>query len=254
MSFATWTPVELSSNFVVLKGECWRLVEAQHIVSTTKLSDTAEEQDILEDLIEKTKPRVPDGYQKLDYLIQAPFRYGPYPHGSRFRRAGHAAGVYYAGEAPETAVAEMAFYRILFFAESPATPWPSNAAEFTAFSVPYRTQAALDLTRPPFDTYAAQWRHPVEYEACQAFEEAARKASAELIRFVSVRDPHHGCNLAILTGSAFTRTSVLNRQTWRIHLSHAGARAVREFARVTLSFDQTTFASDPRLAGMTWAR
>ena len=41
----------------------------------------------------------------------------PYPIGSRFRRAGRTAGVFYAAESPETAVAEMAFYRLLFFAE-----------------------------------------------------------------------------------------------------------------------------------------
>lgn len=254
MSFATWTLGELSSNFVAVEGECWRLVEAQHIVSTTKLSDTVEEQEILERLIEEAKPKIPDDYKNLDYLIQAPFRYGPYPHGSRFRRAGYTDGVYYAGETRETAVAEIAFYRILFFAESPATPWPSDSAEFTAFSVAYKTRAALDLTRPPFDTYAAQWHHLVDYGACQAFEEAARKASAELIRFVSVRDPNHGCNLAILTRGAFPHARVQNRQTWRIHLSEAGARAVQEFPRVTLSFDQTTFAADPRIAGMAWAR
>ena len=46
-------------------------------------------------------------------------------------------GVFYASETPQTAVAEMAFYRLLFFAESPDTPWPANPAEYTAFSTEY---------------------------------------------------------------------------------------------------------------------
>ncbi len=69
-----------------------------------------------ERLIEETKPEIPDERRHLDYLLATPFRYGPvYPHGSRFRRAGKTSGVFYAAEKVETAVAELAFYRLLFF-------------------------------------------------------------------------------------------------------------------------------------------
>jgi len=40
-----------------LSGTCWRVVEAQHHVSTLKLVDTVEEQRLLEALIEDTKLR-----------------------------------------------------------------------------------------------------------------------------------------------------------------------------------------------------
>ena len=132
-----WTPAALSSEARPLQGRCWRLVEAQHRVSTLKLVDSLAEQALLEELLETTKPPVPPECRHLHYLLATPFRYGAYPKGSRFRRAGLTPGVYYASEAPETAVAEIAFYRLLFFAESPATPWPVNAAEFTAFAVPF---------------------------------------------------------------------------------------------------------------------
>ena len=86
-------------------GTAWRLVEAQHIVSTTKLVDTAEEQALLEDVIEAAKPPVPPQCQHLHYLLSTPFRYGaPYPRGSRFRRAGHTDGVWYGSEEVETAI------------------------------------------------------------------------------------------------------------------------------------------------------
>ncbi len=96
-----------------LASICWRLVEAQHVVATMKLTDTLDEQEILEDLIEASKPPMPAECRSLDYLLSAPFRYRPYPHGSRFRRANQVEGVYYAAEAVETAVAEVAFYRLL---------------------------------------------------------------------------------------------------------------------------------------------
>src|SRR5262245_47719716 len=149
MSSHTWTRDALSSEARPLKGTCWRLVEAQHRVSTLKIVDTLGEQALLEDLLEKTKPPVPAECQHLHYLLATPFRYGaPYPEGSRFRRAGFTPGVYYASENVETAVIEIAFHRLLFFAESPETPWPANALELSAFSVRFATGRAIDLMQP----------------------------------------------------------------------------------------------------------
>ena len=152
MQSPIWTPAALSSEAAPFRGSGWRLVEAQHRVSTLKLVDDLDEQAVLEDLIEATKPSLPPDCRRLDYLFATPFRYGaPYPHGSRFRRAGWTAGVYYAAESARTAVAEMAFHRLLFFANSPETPWPREASEYTAFSASLATGHGLDLTRAPFD-------------------------------------------------------------------------------------------------------
>src|SRR4029079_5244890 len=148
MSSSTWTPGALSSEARARSGTGWRLVEAQHKVSTLKLVDTVEEQALLEALVEKTKPALPAECEGLPYLRATPFRYGAAPPaGSRFRRAGLTEGVFYAAEAPATAVAETVFWRLLFFAESPAPPWPANAAEYTAFSPAWATRKAIDLTR-----------------------------------------------------------------------------------------------------------
>src|SRR5713226_1830685 len=76
MSSRTWTPDALSSEARRLSGSCWRMVEAQHQVSTLKLVDSIEEQAALEQLVEQTKPNVPRECQHLDYLLSTPFRYG----------------------------------------------------------------------------------------------------------------------------------------------------------------------------------
>ncbi|RVA70418.1 RES domain-containing protein, partial [Mesorhizobium sp. M7A.F.Ca.CA.001.08.2.1] len=169
MSLPIWTPDALSSETVGIDSKYWRMVEAQHHVSTLKIVDTLDEQAMLEDLIEETKPQIPIECRHLHYLLATPFRYGSvYPHGSRFRRAGRTKGVYYAAETMMTAVAEMAFYRLLFFAESPKTPWPSDAAEYTAFAAAIKCAKVIDLTRPPLDRNATAWTHPTDYAACQA--------------------------------------------------------------------------------------
>jgi RES domain len=255
MSSSTWTPAALSSNRRRASGTCWRAVEAQHHVSTAKLTDTAAEQKRLEELLDQTKPAVPEECRHLDWLLYTPFRYPAiYPKGSRFRKAGLTLGVFYAAELAETAIAELAFHRLLFFAESPATPWPANAGEFTTFSVEYATGNAVDLTLAPLDTDAATWMHLTNYSGCQALAEAARTAGIEVIKYQSVRDPDHHLGVAIMTCRVFTRPDPLNLQTWRIHLSATGARAIREFPKSVIHFDRATFAADPRLKAMTWDR
>ncbi|TIS06635.1 MAG: RES domain-containing protein, partial [Mesorhizobium sp.] len=68
MSLPTWIPDALSSEAVRLEGKYWRMVEAQHRVSTLKLVDRLDEQGLLEDLIEESKPRIPLECRHLHYL------------------------------------------------------------------------------------------------------------------------------------------------------------------------------------------
>jgi len=257
MSSGTWTPGALWPERRRLSGACWRVVESQHRVSTMKLVDTLAEQELLEVVIEDTKPQVPPECRHLHYLLFTPFRYGaPYPTGSRFRRAGFTPGVFYGADETSTAIAEMAFHRLLFFAESPRTPWPLNAGEYTAFRVDFRSSAGLDLTRPPFDRHRASWVAPVDYRACQDLADQARDAGIEVLRYESARDrgPSAGRNLALLTCRAFLSREPVARQTWRIHLGPYGVRAVCDFPDARLGFDRRAFGGDPRIARMKWLR
>ena len=249
MSSPIWTPAALSSEARAFEGSVWRLVEAQHRVSTLKLVDTLDEQALLEDILEESKPALPPECAGLDYLLATPFRYGAvYPHGSRFRRAGRTPGVYYAALAIETALAEMAFYRLLFFAESPDTPLPANAADYTAFSAAVATQSAIDLTLPPLSRDAAHWTHPTDYAACQSLAEDARTAGIAAILYRSARDPAAGLNLALLTAGGFAAPRPLERQTWRIRLSPLGVQALCDHPPRRIGFSREDFRGDPRIA------
>jgi hypothetical protein len=254
MSSSTWTPAALSSEAARLAGRFWRLVEAQHVVSTLKLVDGLAEQAVLEGLVERAKPAIPPECRHLDYLLATPFRYAPYPQGSRFRRAGATPGVFYASATPATAVAELAFRRLLFFAESPGTPWPANPAEMTAFAADVETPRALDLTRGRLAQDHALWCDPVDYAACQSLAEAARAAAIQAILYTSVRDPAGGANLAVLTCVVFSAPAPVALQTWRLHLQASGIQAICESPRMGLSFEPATFARDPRMDRLRWAR
>ena len=217
------------------------------------LVDTLEEQALLERVLDDSKPLIPPECRHLHYLLFTPFRYGAlYPAGSRFRRAGLTPGVFYASQQSETAVAELAFRRLLFFAESPSTPWPVNAAEYTSFAVAYGGRKGLDLTRPPLDRDAAKWTDPVDYEPCQDLADAARQAGVQVLRYQSARAP--GLNIALLACAAFTSTAPLERHVWRVHVGAMGVRAICVFPEERLAFDRQAFARDPRIAALNWDR
>lgn len=249
MSSNIWTRDALSSNFVSLDTTAWRVVEAQHVVSTMKLVDTLEEQELLEAVLEETKPPMPPMPEGIHYLLSAPFRYSrrnAFP--SRFRRSYSETGVFYAAASPEAAIAEIVFYRRLFFAESPTTPIPLNPAEYTAFAVQLQTDKAIDLTRPPLSEDAKSWTDPEDYSACQILADEARAAGIEVIAYTSVRDSLRRLNFAVFSPVAFAQLSPSSQQTWRIWLrSDGSATAKCDSPKLGLSFESNAFDIVSRL-------
>ena len=254
MALPIWIPDALRSERHPVDRTFWCCVEAQHIISTLQLVDTPEEQHLLEDILETTKPPVPPECEKLHYLYMTPFRYGLYPSGSRFRKAGPTPGVCYVSEAPSTAIIETAFHLLLFYADSPKTPFPSRPSEHTAFDVPIRTLAAIDLTSKPFSNASRMWMHPTNYEPCQELEETARAENIRCIRYASVRDPDHKPNAAILTCTAFAASSPKENQTWRLWFNKAGVHAICPFRGERFNVPPDIWRTDPRLKEFNWMR
>lgn len=242
-----WTPPALASEARPWSGTLWQVVETQSRVATLKLVDTLDEQAILEAELEGTKPVIPASCANLHYLLATPFRYAPYPTGSRFRRARQTDGCFYAAEQVETAVAEEAFYRLLFFLNAPTARLPANPQERTAFQVSAETARTIDLIAPPFNTAAALWSHPTDYGPCQALADAARSAGIEALRYRSVRDPGCGANLALLSPAAFRATSPERFETWHLFLRPMSVQAMREMPHFTLEIPFTAWAADPRV-------
>src|SRR5262249_41108861 len=143
---------------------------------------------------------------------------------------------------------------LLFFAESPATPWPKNPGEFTAFEIAFATRRALDLTREPFAAQRAVWMHPTNYAPCQALAEEARAAGIEAISYASARTATHALNPALLPCRVFTRSEEIGRQPWRIHFGASGVRLFCEMPRQSVDLPAATFANDPRVKAMKWER
>lgn len=202
MSFNTWTPLAVSSEAHDWRGSVWRMVEAQHIASTMKIVDSQAEQDLLETLLEDSKPAPPASAEALDYLLATPFRYGPLRGGSRFRSLTDP-GVFYGAESVRTASAELGYWRWKFLKDAVDLEKLEPVAH-TAFRADVST-LAVDLRQPPFSADAAAWTHPTDYSATQAFARVARESNLGGIVYQSVRDPHPAWCMALLTPQAFAK-------------------------------------------------
>lgn len=199
-----WTPIAVASEARSRRFLIWRAVEAQHLIATRLLVDSAAEQALLESIIDGVKPAAPAAAMRghaLHYLLHTPWRYAPPPPGTRFR-APTDEGVYYGADAIRTACAELGWWRWKFLIESPALTAIDWRLQ-TLFSVGIHT-ASIDLRAPPFNRDAARWTDPASYDATQAFARVARAAGIGAIRYSSVRDPAgDGICTAVLRLDAF---------------------------------------------------
>lgn len=207
----------------------WRVVEHQHAASTRKLVDTQAEQDVLEALLEDSKPPYPPGTESLHYLLKTPFRYKN-PHGSRFRAPNAPHGVFYGSDQVRTALAETAYYRLRFFSDAPGMELPRQEHKLTAFSVMYRARKEIDLTEKPFARDHIMWTAGNDYSATQQLAQAAREGGVESIRYESVRDVKQGMNVALLNPFLFKHKKPVTQHTWYMNISEIEVFAARSGA------------------------
>ncbi len=175
------------------------------------LVDSADEQLVLERLLDEGKPPVPADARHLHFLLFTPFRYPPPPGGSRFRGELDP-GVLYCADEVRTACAELGYWRWRHLLDSPAlTAMPPNSQ--TVFRIKLAT-TVVDLRQPPFVTQRSQWTHPADYSRCQDFARTARAAAVGAIRYESVRDSLGAGCCAVLDPAAFARPEPREQQTW----------------------------------------
>lgn len=223
-----WTVTELRSNARDYHGEVWRVVEAQHHVSTMRLISDLESQARLEALAEEVKPKLPPNARKLHWLLASPFRYG-HRSASRFRRANEKPGIFYASEHERTALSEVAFWRLAFLSRSPGLSLPASTTTYTSFRVPLSSAASIDLCASPFHRDQCQWVDPTDYTYCQEFATVAREASIQCIRTMSARDPEQGCNLVVLDPAVFRSSEPELVRSWRLRCEAGRVTAQADF-------------------------
>jgi hypothetical protein len=248
MSPSIWTRCAGSSRTARLAVRAWRVVEEPHRPSTRQLVDTAAEHDLLERLLDDSRPPLPrdPAFAGLHPLLSAPFRRPPLRHGSRFSTR-QERGLWYGAEALETAQAEVAYYRRVFFAGTAAALLPSTIA-MLAFRAGVETGRGIDLTRAPFEPFRPRLASKTSYAEAQRLGGEMRAGGVEAFRFHSARCPKGGVGMALFTPAAFAGRKPLPQvQHWLCTVSAgedveyrrqgAGAAERVEFPRATFMVD-----------------
>jgi hypothetical protein len=246
MSSNIWTRCAGDSEIRSLRLTPWRVVEAQHQLSTRKLVDSADEQMLLEDLIERSKPPM-TASGRLHYLLSTPFRYPPLRHGSRFG-ARFERGIWYGSETLRTAFAEVAYYRFLFL-EGTKAELGAVTTQLTAFTVPARSDRGVDLTVPPFVSYRKAIASPTSYGQSQSLGTAMRGAGVEMLRYPSARDVQGGINVAAIVPTVFGTAKPRGLETWHCVATSSRVEVAKRdyFVRGSFAFERREFLVNGRL-------
>ena len=174
-----WQACNGEQHITSLSGTLFRLVESQEQAATLSLVDTLQEQALLEQLLEQTKPPVPPAAEGLHYLLKTPFRYPPLKWGSRFGSV-YEPGIFYAGCSVAVTLAESAYYRMIFWQSMPTpAPKPILRTAHTLFSVSYQTERGIALHQPPFSQHQALLTSKTDYQHTQQLGSAMRSAGVD---------------------------------------------------------------------------
>jgi hypothetical protein len=219
------------------KATGWRGVEAQHIIATLRLVDSAAEQQALEQWLEASKPPLPlDVAPKQHYLLTTPFRYRS-PVASRFRSA-QDGGLWYGAEDRETVCAELAYWRWRFLMDTEAPLGGEVLTSHTLFAANV-AGASIDLSEAPWSRTRARWMAP-DYAACQALAHECRERDVAWIRYESARREGGFCS-AVITPSALTFRGGSD-ETWQCKTTPGRVLMVHE--EESLAFDAAAWAAE----------
>ncbi len=213
--------------------QAWRGVEAQHVVSTMRLVDSAEEQQVLEQMLEGSKPPLPDMKSQKHYLLSTPFRYRP-QHPSRFRRAG-TLGVWYGSEELYAACAEVAYWRHRFILDSVPLSKTELLTEHTFFQAEV-SGTAIDLMSPPWVKSHATWTHGSDYAETHALADAAKDMGVQWICYESVRAPGRRCAAVLDVDALEMGNQGFMQQTWHCRATRESVSMVRQTERYDWPF------------------
>ena len=213
-----------------LAMHAFRMVETQHIAATMRLVDSAAEQDVLEHMLDASKPPLPPEAQGTHYLLAAPFRYLP-PTGSRFRST-HMPGIWYGADDPYCACAEIAYWRQRFLLDSAGLITQHLSTDHSLYEAAVQGRA-IDLQSPPWSQAEAHWKHPTDYTETQKLGALVRAAgNVAWIRYASVRAPGHACAAVFDPRSLTLLTPEGRYEQWHCHTTRD---------RVTLSNGRMRF-------------
>lgn len=184
-----------------LSAEVFRVAESQQKVATNTLVDTLEEQKMLEEMLNRVKPKIPQACEQYDYLIYTPFRYPPLKHGSRFGKKIHPS-IFYGSKNIEAAFAELAYYRFVYYDGMMAAPKKKQkVTQHASFCIDLQAEKGIALNKVPFNKYKNKISDPTSYDISQKIGEEMRDQGVQAFSYFSARAQDE-VNMGIFTCNA----------------------------------------------------
>ena len=198
-----------------LIGRLYRIIESQEEVATRSLVDSLQKQEVLENLLEQSKPARLPGSDGLHYLLATPFRYPPLPWGSRFGGAAES-GIFYGSKTIPTVLSEAAYYRLLFLNDMETAPAKPVTSYHQVFSAKYCADPGVRLQSAEWEKYWPSLTHPSEYAFCQQLGAQMRECGIRGLETPSARalsagiyelpvNGGEGANVALIDPEALLR-------------------------------------------------
>ena len=198
-----------------LIGRLYRIIESQEEVATRSLVDSLQKQEVLENLLEQSKPARLPGSEHLHYLLATPFRYPPLPWGSRFGGTAES-GIFYGSNTVDTVLAEAAYYRLLFLSDMESPPDAPVTSYHQVFSAKYCADPGVRLQAQDWQSHWQSITHTTDYGFCQSLGAEMRECGLQGIEAPSARAlcagichlpvaDSEGINVALFTPHALLR-------------------------------------------------
>lgn len=207
-----WSACGGIENCIEMRVTPWRVVESQSVLTSRNLVDSIEEYEVLEDMLESSKPKTD---KRTHYLLFTPFRYPPLKHGSRFGRK-FEPSLWCGSLDLNTAFAEVAYYRLQFFQHTKAVLGFIHVP-LTSFQAMVHTTRGIDLSLEPFNKYKEQIASSSSYEHSQVVGTDMRSSGVQAFIYLSARSLESGKNIGLFSPDVFRKKDgdyVFNLQTW----------------------------------------
>jgi len=232
-----------ASEIIPISGTCTRLVESQEEIATLGYVDSFEELEILEQMLEDTKPPYPTSSEPYDYLLKTPFRYPPLKWGSRFGPT-NKPSIFYGGLTLKSTLAESAYYRFVFLLSMPpnASLKPMTT-EHTLFQVSYATEHGVKLQQPPFMQHQSELTHPIQYTGCQELGDKMRSQGVLGFEYPSARHLNGLC-VGLFEITALTSKAPDYSQAWLCRTSYNSVEFKQKGSAEMYRFDLCSFMVD----------
>ncbi len=219
-----------------------RIVEAQEINATYQLVDSIDEHEILEQLIESSKPKIPYDMRGYHYLLSTPFRYPPLNYGSRFGSV-HEPSLLYGSISESTCIAECAFYRLNFF-HSMVQPPTVIKAQHTLFTAGFRSSAVIDLSSLAFSKYNSQITNKTDYTFTQNLGSFLRDNGFNCLLYPSARDPDLGINVGLFNPEPLKDKKPISIAEWYSQVTRERVQFKSIRNNRSYHYDISIFADD----------